>query len=117
MSDQSPQSPKVIALIQKLGFDPAKQPTGDARILSKVMDKIKAEREALVEKQVEDLVRKLMEIRQTMDKAKKEFDKQYQKHEKEVAKLLTDLDRIASGGADDPPPEDAPAEAKPEATQ
>ena len=110
---------KVAQLCAKLGFDPVKSPTGDAKVLASVIEEIQNERAVKVRGQLKELLGKAMEIRAAIDKAKKAFDKEIQKHEKELGKILSDVERLASGkdsapeGEGDEAAVAAPADAKP----
>lgn len=88
---------KVQQLVEKLGFDPAKSPTGDASILADVVKEIQEERAKEVKGKVKELLIQAITIRKQIDDAKKKFEKEVQKFEKELGKVLGDLERLASG--------------------
>ena len=95
MSDQKPD--KTKKLVDTLGFDPAKAPTGSAAVLTEVIAEITKERDDKIRIQLKELLTKAMDLRVTVEKAKKAFDKETQKYEKELGKILNDLERLASG--------------------
>ena len=109
MSDQN--IDKVAALCTRLGFAPARQPTGDGKVLASVIEEIQKERETKVRGQLKELMVKAMDVRTTIDKARKAFDGESRKYEKELGKILNEIDRLASGKPAPEATEEEPAPA------
>lgn len=104
---------RVAQLCEKLGFDPARQATGDAGLLADVVKEIQQEREKEVKTKVKELLVLAMQVRKQMDDARKKFEREWAKMEKELGKILGDLERLASGKPVEEPAaaEEAPAPA------
>ncbi len=87
-----------------LGFDPAQQGApGTGSAFKDALAEIQAEKDAENKVKAKDLLKKAMELRGKMDKAKKEFASQEAKFEKELGKMLRTIEAMAAG-------KEAPAE-------
>jgi len=94
--------------LEKLcGFDPAKKLNATGKLLEEVVADIRAEREEEAKKAAREQLTKAMGLREQMAKARREFDSQQSKFEKELGKLLN---RLEAGFRGEPAPEETEAE-------
>jgi Sec-independent protein translocase protein TatA len=100
-------SSSIDRLKNVLGFDPAQGTGSSAGAFKDALAELQAERDAENKVKAKDLLKKAMELRTKMDKAKKEFASQESKFEKELGKLLKTIEAMASG-------QEAPAEEPPQ---
>lgn len=105
MSDQTARLSKLA------GFDVAKKPKVTDDIMKEVMGEIQEQREEKAKEKARGLITKALELHEEMVKAESEFKRQKAKFEKELGKVLNQLEndlRQASGQA---PVEEEPEEA------
>ena len=91
-AQQGPQdkSAALVALLTSIvGFDPAKQPTGDKDVLAEVVAEVQKERKDKARGVIKELVVKAMEIRAKIDKSVKAFERERSKDEKDLGKIMT----------------------------
>lgn len=98
MSDQNNQKKTSADRLQDLlGFDAAKKGTLTSELFSEVVKEIQEERSKEAKVRAKEHLLKAMGLREQMDKAKKDFDSQYKKFEKELGKILNQIQSILSG--------------------
>ena len=86
-----------------LGFDAAKPESVTKGLLDEVVGEIQEERKKKAKVAAKEQVVKLMDQREKMYKAKKQFDGEFGKFEKEFGKMLNRLEGTLRGG---PAPEE-----------
>jgi hypothetical protein len=94
MSDQKTNADKLTDMLK---FDAAKRPTLTQDVFADVVKEITEERVKAVKSQAKDQLVKAMGIQEQMSKAKKEFESQHKKMEKELGKILNQIQSILSG--------------------
>lgn len=94
MADVKINSDKLQELLE---FDPAKRPTLTQELFSEVVKEIREERAKDAKTKAKEQLVKAMQVREQMVKAKKEFEGQYNKMEKELGKTLNQIQGILSG--------------------
>jgi hypothetical protein len=87
-------SDKLAAMLE---FDAAKRPTLTGELFGEVVKEIKEERAKDAKAKAKEQLVKAMQIREGMAKAEKEFNGQKQKMEKELGKVLNQIQGILSG--------------------
>ncbi len=97
----SEQKTNVEKLADMLEFDPAKRPTLTQDVFSEVLKEIKEERAKVAKTQGKELIVKAMALRESMAKAKKTFEAEYNKNEKELGKIINQIQSNLSGKAPD----------------
>jgi hypothetical protein len=80
-----------------LDFDAAKRPTLTQELFGEVVKEIKEERAKDAKAKAKEQLVKAMQIREGMAKAAKDFNNQQQKMEKELGKVLNQIQGILSG--------------------
>ena len=107
----SEQNDPGIRLTKLAGFDPAKKPKMTNALLKEVLDELQETREQQAKERARSLLQKAIELREGMVKAEKEFNSQKQKFDKELGKILnqleSDLNRSSQAPGGDPAPEAA----------
>lgn len=91
-----------------LGFEPTKRVATSAYILTKVKEKLQEERQKQAEEQAEKAMRQVIELCEKHAQAVRQFHSQEKKWDKELGKLLNQLEGH--------PPEQQPAADKQEQT-
>lgn len=87
----------VEKLSDLLTFDPAKRSTLTQELFGEVVAEIKEERAKEAKIKAKEQLIKAMQLREQMAKAEKEFNNQKQKMEKELGKVLGQIQGILSG--------------------
>lgn len=100
MSDH-PKASSGTKLQELLGFDPAKKGTLTADLFSEVVKEIADERHKEAKARAKEHLVKAIQLREQMAKARKDFDAQDKKFEKELGKALNQIDGILSGKSPD----------------
>jgi hypothetical protein len=80
-----------------LKFDAAKRPTLTQELFGEVVKEIQEERAKDAKAKAKEQLVKAMQIREHMAKAEKDFSSQKQKMEKELGKILNQIQGILSG--------------------
>ena len=94
-------------LQELLNFDPAKRPTLTQELFAEVVKEITDERVKTAKIKAKEELVKASQLREQMVKVKKEFENQYNKMEKDLGKMLNQIQGILSGK----PPEEEKEEA------
>ena len=89
-------------LTDLLKFDPIKRHPITQEVFADVLKEITEERLKTVRVQAKETLQKAMELRQQMNKAEKDFKGQQQKFEKELGKLLNQVQSMLSGKEPEP---------------
>lgn len=110
MSDQ-PKLSSGAKLQELLGFDPTKRGTLSANLFSEVVKEIADERHKEAKARAKEHLVKAIQLREQMAKARKDFDAQDKKFEKELGRVLSQIQGILSGN-DSPSPDDEECEKK-----
>lgn len=87
----------VDRLTAMFGFDPAKEMAAGNDVLKEALKEIGEERSKNAKTKAKEQLLKAIELRQQMAAKKREFENQYKKFEKELGKVLGQLDAMASG--------------------
>jgi CRISPR/Cas system CSM-associated protein Csm2 small subunit len=106
MGDNKTNSDKLQEL---LTFDAAKKHNLTQELMSEVVKEITEERVKEAKTRAKEQLVKAMQLREQMAKAKRDFDNQYQKMEKELGKIMNQIQGILTGK--NPDPEEAKEEA------
>lgn len=85
-------------LVAFLGFDPAQPPKVTQDLLNSVLEELQADRTAKAKEQAKTLAKSAVDLRERMDKARKDFAKQEAAFKKEEGKLLGAITRLLKGG-------------------
>jgi hypothetical protein len=85
-------SSQLERLTKLAGFDPAKRPKVTDEILKEVMGEIQEKREELARKRARDLMEQALKLHEEMEKEEKEFIRQKAKFNKELGKILNQLE-------------------------
>ena len=80
-----------------LDFDAAKRPTLTQELFAEVVKEIQEERAKDAKVKAKEQLVKAMQLREQMAKAKKDFEGQHNKMEKELGKVLNQIQGILSG--------------------
>lgn len=91
-------------LREMLGFDPTSEMSVSASVLGDAIKELQEERAAKVKAKAKEQLQKAIELQVKMKQAKKEFDGQTKKFEKELGKVMRSLEAMAKG--EELPPED-----------
>jgi hypothetical protein len=94
MSDQKTNADKLTDMLK---FDAGKRQTLTQDVFADVVKEINEERVKVVKTQAKEQLVKAMGLREQMTKAKKEFESQHKKMEKELGKILNQIQGILSG--------------------
>ena len=81
-----------------VGFDPTKKMNATEELFAEVVDELRKEREVKAKEAAKEQLSKAVELREKMDKVRKEFEGQTAKFEKELGKLLSRLEAGLRGG-------------------
>lgn len=84
-------------LATMLEFDAAKRPTLTQELFGEVVKEIREERAKDAKTKAKEQLIKAMQIREGMAKAAKDFNNQQQKMEKDLGKILNQIQGILSG--------------------
>lgn len=84
-------------LTEMLEFDAAKRPTLTQELFGEVVKEIREERVKDAKVKAKEQLVKAMQLREQMSKAEKDFNSQKQKMEKELGKVLNQIQGILSG--------------------
>lgn len=100
MSDKKDTGERLEKLV---GFDAAKHPSITNEVFKEVLADLHKERAEKAKAQATEQIRKALELREKMVKAEREFNKQKQKFDQELGKLLNRLEAQlnGSGGAEE----------------
>jgi len=97
MGDEKNKASNAEKLTTLLDFDPAKRPTLTQELFGEVVKEIKEERAKEAKTKAKEQLVKAMQLREQMAKADKDFNGQKQKMEKELGKVLNQIQGILSG--------------------
>lgn len=97
MADDKNKGSNAEKLTTLLDFDPAKRPSLTQELFGEVVKEIKEERAKEAKVKAKEQLVKAMQIRESMAKAEKDFNGQKQKMEKELGKVLNQIQGILSG--------------------
>jgi hypothetical protein len=86
-------------LQEMLGFDAARKGNLSQEVLGEALKEIQEERAKEGKVKAKEQLVKAMQIREQMDKASKEFNKQQQKMDKELCKILSQIEGNLRGQA------------------
>lgn len=86
-----------------LGSDPAQGVSITAAILQEAVKELHEEDNKERKIKAKELLVRAKDLRKQMVKAKKEYLQQEQKAEKELSKLVSQIERIAAGGVEEEP--------------
>lgn len=84
-------------LQEMLGFDAARKGSLTQEVLGEALKEIKEEKAKEGKVRAKEQLLKAMQIREQMDKAAKEFNKQQQKMDKELCKILNQIEGNLKG--------------------
>jgi DNA replication protein DnaD len=84
-------------LQEMLGFDPVGKAGLTQDLFSEVVKEIQEERTKEAKAKAKEYLIKAMQLREQMEKAKRDFDTQYKKFEKELGKVLNQIQGILTG--------------------
>ena len=98
-------------LADLVGYDPAKKPSASKEVFAEVLADLKKERDAKAREAVKVQLAEAIQLREQMHKAESEFNKQKQKFDSQLGKLLNSLENSLNGRPQqeqtDQPPADA----------
>jgi hypothetical protein len=97
MGDDKNKATNSEKLASLLEFDAAKRPTLTQELFGEVVKEIKEERAKDAKAKAKEQLVKAMQLREQMSKAEKDFNGQKQKMEKELGKVLNQIQGILSG--------------------
>lgn len=97
MADEKNRSNNSDKLATMLAFDAAKSPTLTQALFGEVVKEIQEERAKDAKSKAKEQLVKAMQIREQMVKASKEFGNQQQRMEKELGKVLNQIQGVLSG--------------------
>lgn len=80
-----------------LGFDPTKRGTLTQELFKEVVQEISKERTDKAKAQAKEHLTKAIQLREGMVKAEKDFNKEKQKFEKELGKVMNQIQGILTG--------------------
>lgn len=101
MGDNQQKQTNSDKLNSILEFDAAKRPTLTQELFGEVVKEIREERAKDAKAKAKEQLVKAMQIREGMAKAEKDFNNQKQKMEKELGKVLNQIQGILSGKCPD----------------
>ena len=105
-----PQKPNASdRLVDLLGFDPAKKPTiGDktSKLFQDTLKELTEEREKKAKEEAKTLMQKAMQLQEERAKARKQFQGADQKFEKELGKILNQINSMLTGKEPEPDQEE-----------
>ena len=84
-------------LQELLGFDAAKKGTLTSELFGEVVKEIQEERAKKAKEQAKEHLVKAMALREQMEKARKDFEGQAKKFDKELGKVLNQIQGILTG--------------------
>lgn len=84
-------------LQELLTFDAAKKQNLTQELMSEVVKEITEERVKEAKSRAKEQLVKAMQLREQMAKAKRDFDNQHQKMEKELGKIMNQIQGILTG--------------------
>lgn len=90
-------------LKEMLGFDPAAYSAPPNGVFAEALKELQEQRIKVAKEKAKEQLSKAIELREKMAVAKREYQNQEKKFEKELVKLLNRLEAMAKG---DPPPEE-----------
>jgi hypothetical protein len=93
-----------VERLQSLVGEAANKPRVTDEVFRKALEKINKENQEKAQEQAEGLIRQAVEIRDSMSKARSEFNKQEQKFNKQLGLLLNQIEAQLKGK--EPPKED-----------
>lgn len=99
MADKKSATERLNELV---GFDTSKQPSATSELFGEVLKKIKEERADIAKKRAEDLLRQALELNEKRIAAKRAFESQDKRFDKELGKLIGRIDGMINGR----PPQD-----------
>jgi hypothetical protein len=94
MSDKPDNTKRLTDLV---GFDPAKKPSASETLFKEVLADIQKERDAKAREVVRTQLAEAIRLREEMHKAESEFNKQKQKFDSQLGKLLNSLENSLRG--------------------
>lgn len=108
MSDKD----NAAKLADILGFDAAKHPSVTQETLQEALTEILDLRKVEAIRKAKEVLTKAIDLRRQMAQAEREFTKNQKKFDKELGKLISQLERSVSPqpGDEDEPEEETPAE-------
>jgi negative regulator of genetic competence, sporulation and motility len=110
MADKVSPTERLVGLA---GDDVLKRPKVTEEIFKEVMSEIRKERSDKAKAKARELIVKALDLQEQMEKAEKEFRSQKAKFEKELGKILNQLENDLNQAAGGQPPaqeEEAPQE-------
>lgn len=96
-------TPNSDKLLELLGFDGAKNPAITDGVFGEALADIKADRDKLAKEEAKKLLAQAIELRKQMAEAKKTFEGQTRKFDKELGRVIAKL--VAQAGGGTPAPE------------
>lgn len=93
-------------LEQIVGFDAAKKPGVSKDVFKEVLDEILEERKQKAKVAAKEQLTKALNLREQMATARKKFDQEWEKSDKELGKVVGQLFAALNGGP--PPAEETP---------
>lgn len=87
----------VERLVDVLGFDPAKGGGADNAIIQEALQEIKDEQAKAKKAKAKEQLLKAAELRKKMVEAERQFEGQKKKFDKELGKVLNQIEAMASG--------------------
>jgi len=97
MADQNTKKCAGERLQELLGFDAAKKGTLTSELFGEVVKEIQEERQKEAKARAKEHLVKAMQLREQMEKARKDFEGQYKKFEKELGNILNQIQGILTG--------------------
>ena len=88
----SNQEDKVKKIVELTGFDPVKKQPITEEIFKQVVKEFQEQRVEEAVKKARELLGKLFELRETRDKAEKEFNGHLKRFDKEAGKILNQIE-------------------------
>ena len=90
-------SKHVEKLTELLGFDPVKRSTLTQDLFKEVVSDISKDRIDKAKAQAKDLLTKALQLRDQKDKCEKDFAKEMKKFDKELGKVMNQIQGLLSG--------------------
>lgn len=94
------------ALADVLGFKPGSHPSPTAELFAEVAKELNEERTKKAKERAKELLTKAIDLRTQRDNAEKQFRAQVAKFDKELGKLMKQIESLAAGKEPEPEGED-----------
>ena len=93
------------SLEEIIGFNPTKRPTPTATLFAEVAADLNKERVEKAKTQAKELITKAIDLTTQRDELEKKFRKEVERFDKELGKLMGQIDQLSQGKEPQPEPE------------